>query len=180
MPQHPGALTRSAKNVVGLPGVPCPEATTPCGRKILLNPSDRNPPCPKGCLHEIPRALGGGRPSCFQQQERVRVLLAHAAPSPRRRGSWRGGGEKQRPLLRRRRNEARDPQATCEFASPVEQLRFSVERTEGHRHPATSNVWLPFSELPVPPSMPLHHLAGVYRELIQLASSGMRRRTTPA
>ncbi|XP_074417377.1 transmembrane protein 218 isoform X3 [Larus michahellis] len=105
-----------------------------------------------------------------QQQERVRVLLAHAAPSPRRRGSWRGGGEKQRPLLRRRRNEARDPQATCEFASPVEQLRFSVERTEGHRHPATSNVWLPFSELPVPPSMPLHHLAGVYRELIQLAS----------
>ncbi|XP_074417375.1 transmembrane protein 218 isoform X1 [Larus michahellis] len=78
MPQHPGALTRSAKNVVGLPGVPCPEATTPCGRKILLNPSDRNPPCPKGCLHEIPRALGGGRPSCFQ----VRTAAGACSCSP--------------------------------------------------------------------------------------------------
>ncbi|XP_074417378.1 transmembrane protein 218 isoform X4 [Larus michahellis] len=91
MPQHPGALTRSAKNVVGLPGVPCPEATTPCGRKILLNPSDRNPPCPKGCLHEIPRALGGGRPSCFQDSSRSVFVFSWLTQPPRRAAGAHGG-----------------------------------------------------------------------------------------
>ncbi|KAM6234681.1 uncharacterized protein M6G45_013928 [Spheniscus humboldti] len=122
MPQHPGALTRSAKNVTAADACSC-------------SPGSRSP---------------------------LAAML-------RKRGSWQG--EKQRPLLRRWRNETRDLQATSEFSKPhqASPLAPGGSAWRGPKAIATSNARLPLSELPVPP-VPLHRLAGVYRELIQLAS----------